>query len=224
MTLCDLAHIDVDQRLQAVDSISFAPVLVDGYQASPRHWLYTTAESLVDWTEALGKEHAIRKGSLKLISLQKAVDGTYQRRLYNLADDLKEERDLISRPRYQKDVKEMIKRLAAYAGPGTRYTAPLCNLQNCGSAQMLADQRVKVQMKKLTSTMPDIWLPICPDPDSDSDVTPISTTSVCPECGTNPNGEISCCGGTWKGKCGNEVGEKKYTWTDGLLACRCKCM
>ena len=50
------------------------------------------------------------------------------------------------------------------------------------------------------------------------------SSSKCPKCGINPNGDMTCCAGTWKGKCGNEVGEKKYTWTDGLLACRCKCM
>ena len=37
MTLCDLAKVEVDQRHQAVDSISFARVLIDGYQISPRH-------------------------------------------------------------------------------------------------------------------------------------------------------------------------------------------
>ena len=73
MTLCDLAQVQVDQQEQAVDSISFARVLVDGYKFSPREWLYTTLEPPNHKGKADSKEHAIRKGSLKLISLQKST-------------------------------------------------------------------------------------------------------------------------------------------------------
>ena len=48
------------------------------------------------------------------------------------------------------------------------------------------------------------------------------SSSKCPKCGINPNGDMTCCAGTWKGKCGDEVGEKEYTWTEGLLACKRK--
>ena len=142
MTLCELADVEVDQRHQAVDSISFARVLVDDYKASPRHWLYTTVEKVMKRSTALGRQHAIRKGSLKLISLQQPVGGVYHRKLYNLTEDLTEERNLISDTMYQEDVREMITRLAAYAGPAPRFTAPFCNLRNCGSVQVRDEKKV----------------------------------------------------------------------------------
>ena len=148
MTLCDLAQVQVDQQEQAVDSISFARVLVDGYKFSPREWLYTTLEPPNHKGKADSKEHAIRKGSLKLISLQQIVNGSYNVQLYDLSTDLKEERNLISAgggiPRqYRKDVANMWKRLDEYAGPSTRPNAPLCNLDYCGSVQMLIDERIR---------------------------------------------------------------------------------
>ena len=164
MTLCDLAKVQVNQQKQAVDSISFARVLVDGYKFSPREWLYTTLEPPNHKGKADSKEHAIRKGSLKLISLQESVGGSFHMELYDLSTDLKEERNLISAgggiPRqYRKDVANMWKRLDEYAGPNTRPNAPSCNLKYCGSAQMLIDEGIR-KSKIPTSTT---TVSSCPD-------------------------------------------------------------
>ena len=158
MTLCDLAKVQVDQKEQAVDSISFARVLVDGYKFSPRYWLYTAAEAPNFTDKAVGREHAIRKGSLKLISLQKSIGGSMQRHLYDLSTDLMEERNLISDQKYRKDIAEMKKRLGEYAGPFTKPKAPFCNLEYCGSARMKADE--KKRKNKISTSSP---VSSCPD-------------------------------------------------------------
>ena len=142
MTLCDLTQVKVNQQEQAVDSISFTHVLVHGYKFSPRHWLYTTMEAPND-SEKLGNEHAIRKGTLKLISLQRSVNGLFHRQLYDLSTDLMEERNLITKQKYKNDVKEMKERLTEYVGPHTNPSAPFCNLKYCGSARMLADEKTR---------------------------------------------------------------------------------
>ena len=54
--------------------------------------------------------------------------------------------------------------------------------------------------------------------------TPFSSTVnlECSKCGTNKAGKRSCCGrgGSWAGKCGNEVNEKfDHTWGEGVQAC-----
>ena len=116
MTLCDLVKVKVNQQNQAVDSISFARVLVDGYQGSLRHWLYTTMEAPNKVNKALGREHAIRKGSLKLISLQHPIGGNFHRRLYDLSTDLKEQHNLISDERYKLDVNDCL----LYTSPSPR--------------------------------------------------------------------------------------------------------
>ena len=159
MTLCDLAKVQVNQQEQAVDSISFARVLVDGYKFSPRYWLYTAMEAPNRQNKALGKQHAIRKGSLKLISLQESVGGSFHMELYDLSTDLKEERNLISDKQYRKDVAVMLKRLDEYGGPNTRPNAPSCNLKYCGSAQMLIDEGIR-KSKIPTSTT---TVSSCPD-------------------------------------------------------------
>ena len=161
MTLCDLAKVHVNQQKQAVDSISFVRVLVDGYKFSPRNWAYTAMEAPNYANKALGREHAIRKGSLKLISLQKSVGGSFHMQLYDLSTDLKEERNLISDKQYSNDVDEMWKRLAEYVGPDTRPDAPFCNLKYCGSAQMLADEKKRGE-KNMVSTSSLIDFP-CPE-------------------------------------------------------------
>ena len=49
-----------------------------------------------------------------------------------------------------------------------------------------------------------------------------AATSGCPKCGTIRTGESSCCGrgGTWAGKCGNEVNAKfEHTWVEGVQVC-----
>ena len=152
MTLCDLAQVKVDQEKQAVDSISFARVLIDDYKGSPRHWLYTAMESPNFMNKALGREHAIRKGSLKLISLQKKIGDVYLRRLYDLSTDLKEKRNLLAKPRYRDVIAEMGKRLDAYGGPDTKPNGPFCNLEHCGSAQMIADEKKKTNKAPNPST------------------------------------------------------------------------
>ena len=157
MTLCDLAKVQVDQQEQAVDSISFTHVLVHGYKISPRHWLYTTMEAPND-SEKLGNEHAIRKGTLKLISLQRSVNGLFHRQLYDLSTDLMESRNLISNQKYRKDIADMKKRLSEYAGPFTKPKAPFCNLEYCGSARMKADE--KKRKNKISTSSP---VSSCPD-------------------------------------------------------------
>ena len=172
MTLCDLAKVQVNQQEQAVDSISFVRVLVDDYKHSPRYWLYTTMEAPNRVNKALGKQHAIRKGSLKLISLQESVDGSFNMELYDLSTDLKEERNLISDKRYKKDVAEMLKRLDEYGGPHTRPNAPPCNLKYCGSAQMLADE--KNRKDKISTDA----VSSCPDPSTTTDSQSEITTAI----------------------------------------------
>ena len=126
-----------------MDSISFARGLVDGYKGSFRHWLYTTTEKPDDANKALGTEHAIRKGSLKLISLQEKVNDTFHRRLYDLSTDLKEEHNLIVDDSYKDDVTEMLQRLIMYVGPTPRPDAPFCNLEYCGSTQAWVDEKLQ---------------------------------------------------------------------------------
>ena len=127
----------MDQQTQAVDSISFARVLVEGYKISPRNWLYTSVEKLQQ--KQFKNEHCIRQGMLKLVSLQQRVDGTYNRRLYDLTKDSREVMNLVNVPRFKPDVYEMQRRLDQYIGPRTRPEAPHCNLAYCGSPQAIAD-------------------------------------------------------------------------------------
>ena len=141
ITLCDLVKVQVDQQAQAVDSISFAQVLVDGYKISPRHWLYTSVEKLQQ--KQFKNEHCIRQGTLKLVSLQQRVGGSFNRRLYDLEKDPREVMNLINVPKYNADIYEMQRRLDQYIGPQTRPEAPFCNLAYCGSSQAIAEAQVK---------------------------------------------------------------------------------
>ena len=49
---------------------------------------------------------------------------------------------------------------------------------------------------------------------------------ICPKCGTNKSGKLSCCarGGAWFQKCG-DPGDSKFghTWNEGIKACRGNC-
>ena len=108
--------------------------------------------------KALGREHAIRKGSLKLISLHHPKDGNFHQRLFDLSTDLKEQHNLISDARYKEAVTEMLQRLIMYTGPDTLPDAPFCNLKYCGSPQAFAHARL--QKNKNPVATPTF---LCPD-------------------------------------------------------------
>ena len=198
ITMCDLAHVPVDQARQAVDSISFAQTLLQDPDLSRRQWLYTSFDKPPG--KNLTDEHTFRYGNLKLISYQQEKEGakfgnTFNRRLYNLSSDLKETRNLVDKPEYQDVLALMIRKLEKYAGPRTRANAPFCNIDYCGIGE-----------------------------DEEEEEEEEEETAECPFCGINDDGRPSCCaaGGAWRGKCGDDV-DKEHTWGEGFRACRCEC-
>ena len=201
MTLCDLAHVDVDQERQAVDSISFARTLLEDPGVSPRHWLYTTFDKPKGHNTT--DEHCFRNGNLKLIAYQHKggrYNRGYYRRLYDLSTDPKEEHNLVELPEYKDVLELMLRKLERYVGPNPRPNAPFCNVDYCGSEPFKWRQKHK-ESKDYSDLVAE-----------------------CPLCGTNENGRPSCCAadGAWRGQCGDDDTDKEHTWTEGFWACRCK--